>query len=219
MKICNKCGRELPISEFEKNRKLCKECRKQQCRQYYYNNVERQKQHYQKNREKKLEYQKQRYQEHKEEISEYNKQHYQSNRDIALKRQKQYYQDNKEEIIERQKQYYKDNKEEIAEYHKQYYSTQNGRSIMLDNAYKQEDKKYGRENNIAAQYIVDNIFTNKCIYCGESDWEKLGCDRIDNSIGHIESNVVCCCTKCNKERGTKSFEEFYLMKRGLTSPS
>lgn len=63
--------------------------------------------------------------------------------------------------------------------------------------YKKEDKLYGRElPDFDSKWIVENIFTKPC-KCGESDWHKLGCDRIDNSIGHIKSNVVSSCLHCN----------------------
>ena len=74
---------------------------------------------------------------------------------------------------------------------------------------KREDKKRNRGKcTLTAQWIMDYIFTKKCVYCGESDWKKLGCDRIDNSKPHTEDNVVCCCGECNTKRGTKEFEEF-----------
>lgn len=59
------------------------------------------------------------------------------------------------------------------------------------------------EQDFDGKWIVDNIFTNECIYCGESDWHKLGCDRKDNSKPHTKDNVVCCCTRCNKLRSDK----------------
>ena len=59
------------------------------------------------------------------------------------------------------------------------------------------------EQDFDGKWIVDNIFTNECIYCGESDWHKLGCDRKDNSKPHTKDNVVCCCTRCNKLRSNK----------------
>ena len=101
------------------------------------------------------------------------------------------------------------------EYEKLYYKTKSGRASYLAHKYKQEDKKYNRDNNIKMKWIFNNIFTSKCIYCGEEDWHKLGCDRIDNSIGHIIGNVVPCCKKCNIERQRKPFEEFYALKKGV----
>lgn len=57
--------------------------------------------------------------------------------------------------------------------------------------------------DIDGQWIIDNIFDKGCIYCGETDWRKLGCDRIDNTKPHTKDNVVPCCTRCNKLRSNK----------------
>lgn len=158
--------------------------------------------------------------ERKEAKKEYLKQYYQSNKERILEQQRQYRKENTEKIAEYRKQYRKDNaeyfkqyhqanREKIAEYDKEYKKTPMGRAKNLVNAYKQNDKKYNRgECTLTTKWIVDNIFNSKCIYCGESDWRKLGCDRIDNSLPHTPSNVVCCCGECNNKRQKKSFEEF-----------
>lgn len=67
MKKCKKCGRELPSNEFDMHKNVCKECRKQQQRQYYQNNADKKKQYYQENKDIILERQKQWNKEHKEE--------------------------------------------------------------------------------------------------------------------------------------------------------
>lgn len=159
-KVCKKCGRELPLSEFHKNKghkdghlNVCKECHKQ-----------------------------------------YMKQHYQDNKEVKLEYQKQYQQNNKEAKLE---------------YNKQYRLTQNGRALYLVDGYRQSDKNANRgECTLTAKWIVDNIFTSKCHWCGETDWNKLGCDRIDNSLPHTPDNVNPCCEDCNNKRGTKTYEEF-----------
>ena len=162
-----------------------------------------------KNAERIKQYNKQYHQDNREKIAEQHKQWYQNNPEYN----KQYYQDNKDKEVERIKKYHQKNREKILEYNKQYskqyYKTPMGRALYMTNAYKQEDKKHNRgECTLTAQWIVDNIFSSKCVYCGESDWKKLGCDRIDNSLPHTLDNVVCCCGECNKKRGTKPFEEF-----------
>ena len=121
------------------------------------------------------------------------------------------------ENAETRKEYFKEyyNKEYFKEYHKEWMATKLGRAITLANTYKNSDKKRNRDNNIDAQWIVDNIFTSSCAYCGETDWRKLGCDRIDNSKGHKVDNVVCSCWKCNRERHTKPFDDFYANKKVL----
>ena len=174
-KICKRCGRELPLSEFYETKSckdghinVCKECLKQY------------------------------YQEHKEEKIDY---------------QKQYYQNNKEDVLEQRKEYYQDNKDSIAERKKKYYQTPIGRASTLVRNYKWNDKKCNRGKcTLTVQWIIDNIFSGqKCIFCGESDWEKLGCDGIDNSLPHTPDNVNPCCDECNKKRGRKEFEEFLSM--------
>lgn len=178
-KICKECGRELPLSEFYKKKtckdghmNVCKECFKQQQKQYK--------------------------QEHKEAI---------------LEQKKKYRHEHKEEIAEYNKQYRHEHKEEKAEYNKQYFKqynkTQMGRAVHLVCGYRQSDKNANRgECTLTAKWIVDNIFTSKCHWCGETDWNKLGCDRIDNDKPHTPDNVNPCCEDCNNKRGTKTYEEF-----------
>ena len=147
--------------------------------------------------------------ERKQAKREYLKQRYQINKEKILEQKKQYYQDNKEKRVEYAKQRYQTNKEKIAEQQKQYNQTSMRRAKNLVSSYNQTDKQMGRgECTLTAQWIVKHIFSQKCLYCGESDWRKLGCDRIDNSLPHTEDNVVPCCGDCNTKRGTKTFEEF-----------
>lgn len=71
--------------------------------------------------------------------------------------------------------------------------------------YRKEDIKYNRETpDFDTKWMVENILSKPCHYCGETDWHKLGCDRIDNSIGHIKLNIVPSCLHCNM---TKPKEE------------
>ena len=130
----------------------------------------------------------------KEYISEYNK---------------KYRQENTEFCLESSRKWKEKNPNYTADHWNEYYNTQKGVATYKIKSYKQSDKKANRgECTLTAQWIVDNIFTSKCIYCGEDDWKKLGCDRIDNTKPHTPDNVVCSCGKCNVKRGSKSFEEF-----------
>ena len=167
------------------------------------------KQRYQANREKVLEQRKQYYQDNKEKIleqqKEYKKQYYETNKEKIA----EYYQENKEKRTECMRQWYEVNREKVLEQRKQYYQTPIGRASMLVNGHNREDKKYNRgECSLTALWIRNYIFPQKCVYCGEDDWRKLGCDRKDNSLPHSPSNVVPCCVVCNKKRQKKPFEEF-----------
>lgn len=86
------------------------------------------------------------------------------------------------------------------------YATPIGRADNLVRRYNNEDKKRGFDisNNVTKEWVVDNIFSGSCFYCGDSNWEHLGCDRIDNSLPHTEDNVLCSCGICNTERACKN---------------
>lgn len=59
------------------------------------------------------------------------------------------------------------------------------------------DKKRGLNNNLTIEW-VQSEFKKGCNYCLRAENEcKMSLDRLDNSIGHIMSNVVPCCNFCN----------------------
>lgn len=171
---------------------------------------------YQANKEKIAEYHTEYYKTNKEKFAEY----YQANKEKKLERQAEYYQTNKEKITEHNAEYRKANREKILAQKAEYYATPIGRATYLLNAYKTRDKKYNRgECTLTAKWIVDNIFSKPCHYCGEPDWTKLGCDRIDNDKPHTPDNVVPCCYHCNCKKHTMEYNEFINKKRTNSSPS
>ena len=157
----------------------------------------------------KKELDKQYYLKNKEKILERRKQRYQDNKEKELEQSKKYHAEHKESISSYLKQYNIDNREKLKEYKKEYYSKMHGRSLRLANHYKREDAKFQRgECTINAQWIIDNIFSKQCVYCGESDWTKLGCDRKDSSLPHTPNNCVPSCIDCNRKKQTMSYDEY-----------
>ena len=147
----------------------------------------------------------------KERISEKDRQYYDANRERCREQDKQYYRDNREHRCEYNRQWREEHPDYDIQHRKQYCSTQYGRANGLKNSYIKFDKKKGYpvDQNIDEDWIVDNILTSQCVYCGDSDWTHLGADRIDNLKGHIPGNCVCACGVCNVERGDKyTVEEF-----------
>lgn len=65
--------------------------------------------------------------------------------------------------------------------------------------YKVFDSKKGLEFDLTVEWFIENIKDKSCIYCERSNI-RMGCDRIDNSKGHLKSNVVPCCKECNITR-------------------
>lgn len=108
------------------------------------------------------------------------------------------YYKHKQEKLEKAKERYKLNKDKALECLKCYNKTQYGRALYLNNNYKRLDKKANRgECTLTAEWIVDNIFTQPCAHCGETDWTKIGCNRLDNTKPHTMDNVEPCCRSCN----------------------
>lgn len=110
----------------------------------------------------------------------------------------------------------RDNKQRKRDYRK----TPKGRASCLLHGYKRSDVNNNRgECTLTVEWIINNIFSKPCHYCGETDWLKIGCDRIDNSKPHTPDNVVPCCKDCNNERQKQNYDLFLKNKKGLTSPS
>lgn len=109
------------------------------------------------------------------------------------------------------KKWQKDNPDKIREIGIKYRKNnpEMARAKSLISGYRRNDKKYNRgECTLNAKWMVEHIINQPCHYCGENDWRKIGCDRIDNSKPHTPDNVVPCCFECNCKRGKKSYEEF-----------
>ena len=165
--------------------------------------------YYQANKEKKIAYRAKYYQDNKERILEHQNEYYQDNKERILEYQKEYNQKNKEKRLEYQTKWYQAHPDYNNEYNIKYQKTPIGRAKHLITRYRGADKEKNRgECTITGDWIVENIFSKSCHYCGESDWTKMGCDRIDNALPHTPDNVVPCCTECNKKRGKTPYDEF-----------
>lgn len=130
------------------------------------------------------------------------------NKEWRLNYDKEWRNNHPKECVLRNKKWYDTNGKD---YHYKYRKGKKGRAVGLICHYNFADKQRGFDtsNNITAEWIVENIFTSKCVYCGREEWETLGADRIDNSKPHTPDNVVCCCGICNAERqDSYSVEEF-----------
>lgn len=98
-----------------------------------------------------------------------------------------------------QHEYYLKRKEEYSKWSKEYRKTMMGRACHLVSGYILQDKRRGfdRAVDFDAQWLIDNILTKPCAYCGETDWHKLGCNRLDHTKPHSKDNVEPCCYECN----------------------
>ena len=87
-----------------------------------------------------------------------------------------------------------------------------GRAVQHVDNYRRLDKENNRgECTLTPEWIIENIFSQPCHYCGKTGWKIMGCDRIDNTLPHTPDNVIPCCKDCNVKRGSKTYDEFMKM--------
>lgn len=54
--------------------------------------------------------------------------------------------------------------------------------------------------------LYDELYFNKpCMYCGTI---TAGIDRVDNSKGYVDGNMVSCCKLCNRMKHADSIDDF-----------
>lgn len=101
-------------------------------------------------------------------------------------------------------------KERQRESVKRYRNTVLGRANKMIHAYNHIDLKCGRgECDLTAKWVIDNILSKPCAHCGETDWHKIGCNRLDNSKPHTMDNVEPCCRECNLRLVGKETKKVY----------
>lgn len=83
---------------------------------------------------------------------------------------------------------------------------------------KHNAKNAGREFDLDPEEVV-KLIQLPCHYCGcspSNHWKTAwgseadynGLDRVDNSKGYVEGNVVPCCYTCNGAKSSMSVEDF-----------
>ena len=60
---------------------------------------------------------------------------------------------------------------------------------------RSSDRKRRRANDMTRPFIRE-LIKDGCLYCGETTL-RMTLDRIDNTQGHIKTNVVPACVRCN----------------------
>lgn len=215
MKVCTKCGRELPEEMFHKNKATkdglqtqCKECR-----------CDHQKGYREEHKEEIREYNEKYKEEHKEERKKY----YQEHRKERLEYGKTYKAKHKEEIKEYDKKYYQEHKEEIREYMKKYQKTLRGKAATKAANHNQRVKKKNngvKKKNNGGSFTVDEWialcaeFNNRCAYCGSEVpfIEALSADHVvpivDGGRNDI-NNIVPACMYCNLTKNRKTLTDWY----------
>ncbi|KAG2785313.1 hypothetical protein PC118_g23706 [Phytophthora cactorum] len=81
--------------------------------------------------------------------------------------------------------------------------------------YKAQDLEAKREFNMTIKYLNDLAKKQKYL-CGRCDCqlttETASADRVNNMLGHIDSNILISCIKCNIARKNMSLKGFHFSK-------
>lgn len=94
---------------------------------------------------------------------------------------------------------------------------------LLYKKYKKGARARGHEFSLTYE-IFKRLISQSCSYCNSppNSYFKLtkiskfapaiynGIDRVNNSVGYIESNVVTACGMCNRAKGKMKIEEFLI---------
>ena len=77
------------------------------------------------------------------------------------------------------------------------YRRGNGRFKNVAGLSKRQGKVW-----LLSEEVWKSIISMPCFYCGmeNNSGGGAGLDRLDNSIGYIQGNVVSCCKECNTAR-------------------
>lgn len=75
------------------------------------------------------------------------------------------------------------------------------------------DRRSGFSTALSRRRAVD-LMRLPCHWCGEAS-KAIGLDRIDNSRGHDETNVVPCCARCNHIRSDMPYAAMSLLRDSL----
>lgn len=79
------------------------------------------------------------------------------------------------------------------------------KALFLYKDAKASDRKTGRCFDLTIEFISAAIASG-CAYCGDNAVCMMSLDRIDNSLGHVKTNVVSACCRCNLVRGDMPYE-------------
>ena len=73
--------------------------------------------------------------------------------------------------------------------------------------YKRAAKYRGIEHTLTEMEML-RLIKLQCSYCGAQPNPLNGIDRIDNSRGYVEGNVITACSTCNYAKRDMTLEEF-----------
>lgn len=220
---CKKCMDRQSTIYYNKNFETIQEYKKAHGEKYY-----------KENKGKISQYSKQHYIENKERIDSVSLAWRIKNREkINIKSRKDYH-ENIERERERSANYYQENREKIALYFKQYGENNKSKISSYGKKYRKENpekqrlydhQRRARKRNLPYTMTTKeweeilNHFNNSCAYCGKTMDEHIKKYNQQLHRDHFVAltkggeysinNMIPACLKCNLEKHTKDFFEWY----------
>lgn len=96
---------------------------------------------------------------------------------------------------------------------------ENGRRHSLGRmwtAYRKRSRVNGQVFSLP-RTLFDDLVTDVCFYCAAAPAPTNGIDRVNNSRGYEEDNVVSCCKWCNTAKSVRSRTEFEIWAKNLAA--
>lgn len=75
------------------------------------------------------------------------------------------------------------------------------------------DRKRERANDLNREYIK-SLISKGCAYCGARS-SKMTLDRINNTKGHLKTNVIPACVNCNLTRGNMPYKAWLIVAKAM----
>ncbi len=183
MRICNKCKKEKPLTDFYKDRSnasgysyRCKECKRIQQNKYHENNREAKRDYMEKYRKENPHIQKL----WKQKNPDYMKNHYAENKEIYHNNMRKWRMENR------------------------------NRAAGYSRAYRARKAEVKNDLTEEEWFGIINHFGNSCAYCGNNT--DITLDHvipISKGGDHSKNNVVPACMSCNASKQARDVEEWY----------
>lgn len=193
-----------PIGKQTEEERLAKK------RRYYQENIERSREIAKKSRLKHKEKRnleaKLWAEKNKDKVKEYQKNYapnwYQKNKSKHDERGKLWAKNNPERTKKIKEQFKERNPEVVKSYFTKYEKQEKAKFRMVKHSAKKREYDFTLSPEEFSKIIV-----KPCTYCGE-DNERMGIDRIDNSLGYVPQNSTSCCKNCNMMKKAMTVNDF-----------
>lgn len=215
-KLCSKCGKDLPLSEFNPDRRTalgvgsqCKACNRARMKIYAARADVK---------ARRAEYGRKYRAENRNRLAEKDRRWRAANRENIQAKRMAYYQANREKIIAYIREYNRKNRETINAKARAYYANHRPECLARSVAWRRKNyqkhlescrkrtalkRAAGVDRLTAAQWeAIKEAFKFRCAYCGRKP-KRLTQDHVKALMRggpHISSNVVPACAPCNSKK-------------------